>query len=82
VSRRAWWRVAFLATTLTALGEELFATFDGNGSTEPWTDLIVRYVPADITAALLGALLLWLPVHFYRRYRRRKAYLLEEDQGR
>jgi hypothetical protein len=82
VSRRGWFRAGFLVTTLAAVGLELYATFDGNGSTEPWTDLIVRYVPADIAAALVGALVLWLPVHFYRRYRRRKAYLLEEDQGR
>jgi hypothetical protein len=82
VTRRDWFRLVFLAVTGAAVGLELFATFDGNGDTEPWTDLTVRYLPGEVTAALVGALVLWLPIHFLVRYRRRKAYLREEDQGR
>jgi hypothetical protein len=82
VTRRAGWRIAFLTTTALAIGEELYASLDGNGSTEPWTDLVVRYVPWEAAVALLAALLVWLPIHFYARYRRRTAYLREEDQGR
>ena len=48
----------------------------------PWTDLTVRYLPGEVTAALVGALVLWLPIHFLVRYRRRKTYLREEDEGR
>lgn len=53
---------------------ELWASFDGNPATDPWTDLIVAYIPMEITALAVGGLSLWLAVHFGLRYwRRRKA---------
>lgn len=69
--KRAPWLSGFLGVTVIALAAELWASFDGNPQTEPWTDLIVRYVPGEVTAALIGALLLWLPVHFGLRYWRK-----------
>jgi hypothetical protein len=71
MSRRTWWVAAFLAVTSAALGAECWASWDGSPDTMPWTDLIVRYVPGEVTLAVLGALLVWLPVHFFVRYRRR-----------
>lgn len=64
-------RWAFLAVTAVALGAELFASFDSSDATEPWTDLITTYVPEEVTFAAIGALVLWLPLHFWFRYRRR-----------
>lgn len=66
-----WRSVAFLGVTAVALGWELVASFDGSSDTVPWTDLIVTYVPVEVTYALLGALAVWLPIHFGIRYWRR-----------
>lgn len=71
MSRRAWWIAGFLGVTVAAIVAELWASFDGSASTTPWTDLVVEYVPGEVTLAVLGALLVWLPVHFFVRYRRR-----------
>lgn len=66
------WVIGFLTVTAVAVGAELWASFDGDPDTAPWTDLIVRYVPEEVTFALIGALLLWLPLHFWRRYTRKR----------
>lgn len=66
-----WKSVGFLGATAAVVGWELFASFDGDPDTSPWTDLTVTYVPGEVTAALIGALITWLPVHFWIRYRRR-----------
>lgn len=71
MNRRAWWLVGFLGVTALAVVGELVGALDGNPDTPPWTDLIVRYVPAEAAVAVFGALVAWLPVHFYLRYRRR-----------
>lgn len=65
------WRVAFLAVTTVALVMELVASFDGNAATDPWTDLIVEYIPMEITALVIGGLSLWLAAHFGMRYWRK-----------
>lgn len=65
------WVGAFLGVTAAALGAELYASFDGSGNTTPWTDLIVTYIPEEITIAAIGALMIWLPYHFVVRYRRK-----------
>jgi hypothetical protein len=72
VSRRAVWTLAFLGVTTVAIIAELWASFDSDPQTDPWTDLIVRHIPAEITFALIGALCLWLPLHFWIRYRRKQ----------
>lgn len=74
-------RWAFLTVTAVAVGAELFASFDGSDATEPWTDLITDHVPGEVTAAAIGALVLWLPVHFAIRYRR-KAKKRHTPQGK
>lgn len=61
----------FLTVTAVAIIWELVASFDGNESTSPWTDLIVEHVPAEVTIAAVGALALWLPIHFGIRYWRK-----------
>jgi hypothetical protein len=66
------WPFAFLGLTAVLVGAEIWASADGNSSTVPWTDYLVRYVPEEVVYALLGALLLWAPFHFWRRYRKRK----------
>lgn len=68
---RNLWRVGFLVLTAVVIAAELWASFDGDPNTDPWTDLITRYIPWEITAALLGALFLWLPLHLAIRYWRR-----------
>jgi len=65
------WRVGFLVLTAVVIAAELWAAFDGNPNTDPWTDNITTYIPWEITATLLGALFLWLPLHFAIRYWRR-----------
>lgn len=71
MSRRNGWRTGFLAVTALALVAELVASFDSSANTDPWTDLIVAYVPMEVTLAAIGALGLWLPAHFLIRYRRK-----------
>lgn len=62
----------FLGVTVLAIITELIFAFDGNTDTHPWTDLIVEYVPWELGLAAFGALLLWVPIHFYVRYRRKQ----------
>jgi len=61
----------FLGLTALVLGMEVWASVDGDPETDPWTDLIVQYIPGEVTAVLIGGLALWLPVHFGLRYWRR-----------
>lgn len=63
-----WKSIGFLSATAAVLSWELLASWDGDTGTSPWTDLIVTYVPGWVTAAVIGILVLWLPVHFGRRY--------------
>lgn len=62
----------FLIITGLALVTEVLFAFDGNSDTHPWTDLIVSYVPWELATAVFGALLLWVPIHFYVRYKRKR----------
>lgn len=71
MSGKLVFRWAFLAVTVVALGAELWASFDSSDATEPWTDLITDHVPGEVTTAAIGALVLWLPIHFWLRYRRK-----------
>lgn len=66
-----WKSVGFLGVTGTALIWELVASFDDDPETWPWTDLITEYVPGEVTVAVIGALMAWVPVHFAKRYKRR-----------
>lgn len=71
MSRRNWWRVAFLGLTALVIGMEFWAAWDGNEDTDPWTDLIVAYVPDEVFALVFTGLVGWLVVHFGRRYWRK-----------
>lgn len=71
MTRRGWWRTSFLTATALALGMEVWASADGDPTTDPWTDLLVTYVSGEVTAAAIGGLSLWLGVHFWRRYARK-----------
>lgn len=66
------WKPIFLAATAIVLGMEIYASWDGSEQTTPWTDLVVTYIPGEVTAVLLGGLLAWLPVHFGIRYWRKR----------
>jgi hypothetical protein len=78
MSRRTAWIAAFLTTTAAALIAECWASWDSSPDTVPWTDLIVAHVPGEVTAAAIGALVVWLPLHFAIRYRRRARRTREE----
>lgn len=81
--QRNLWRTAFLGGTTLILVGELFAAFDGNPSTDPWTELITTYIPWEVFVAVLGGLIVWIIPHFYVRYRRKalaKAKALAEQE--
>jgi hypothetical protein len=65
------WRILFLGLTAIVIGMEIWASADGDPNTRPWTDEIVGVVPMEVTFALIGALVLWVPIHFWVRYRRK-----------
>lgn len=65
------WVTGFLGVTAGLLTAECWASWDTNPDTVPWTELIVTYVPGEVTLAVVGALVAWVPVHFVRRYRRK-----------
>jgi hypothetical protein len=66
---RKW---SIVGLTVAWLAWELFAAFDGSAATWPLTEVVVEYVPAEVTYAAIGALALWLPIHFAIRYRRKR----------
>lgn len=71
MSRRAGWRWVFLGLTGFVVGMELVAGFDRSDDTEAWTDLIVAFVPGEVTALAVAGLSGWLVVHFGLRYWRK-----------
>lgn len=81
MSQRSWWRVAFLGLTAVVLGMEVFAAVDGNEQTDPWTDLIVTYIPGELFALAFTGLAGWLGVHFGRRYLARRRERPDDDGG-
>jgi hypothetical protein len=70
-------RTFFLGVTVLAIGTECWFAWDGDANTDPWTDLIGDYVPWQLTMAVFGALVVWLPAHFYVRYKREAREHLE-----
>lgn len=68
---RRVWIAGFLGGTALLLVAECWASWDADPGTVPWTDLITTHVPGEVTAAAIGALVVWLPLHFAIRYRRR-----------
>jgi hypothetical protein len=66
------WRIAFLGLTGLVIGMEILAACDASPATRPWTTEIVGAVPMEATFAAIGALVLWLPIHFWVAYRRKR----------
>lgn len=73
MTRKLFLRWAFLAITALAVGWELVASFDSSPDTEPWTDLLVDHVSPWVTFSAIAVLVIWLPIHFVQRYRRKQA---------
>ncbi len=69
--QRNLWRTAFLGVTGLAIVGECVAAWDGNSNTDPWTDLVTTYVPWELALAVFAALAIWVPAHFFVRYRKR-----------
>ena len=63
------WRWGFLSVTAAAIAMELLAVFDNNDNTEPWTTLIITYIPSWIGLPLIGGFAIWLFHHFYKWYK-------------
>ena len=61
----------FLAITALTIGWELFAVFDGNDETWPWTALIATYIPFEIGFPLISAFSVWLIIHFWKAYKKK-----------
>jgi hypothetical protein len=72
LTRKLFLRWAFLIITGLAVVWELVASFDSSANTEPWTDLIADHVSPWITFSVIGVLVLWLPLHFWQRYKRKE----------
>jgi ethanolamine transporter EutH len=68
MTKRQRWLIIFLGTTLTAIAEELVSVLDGKGWTEPWTELIIKFIPRVVGAPAIVLFGLWLMTHFLSRY--------------
>ncbi|MGH7774480.1 MAG: hypothetical protein ACREQA_19830 [Candidatus Binatia bacterium] len=70
MNKRFAWTIIFLLFTLIPIGMEITAATDDDPGTVTWTELIVSNLSLEVILALtgagLGALVLWLPIHFYR----------------
>lgn len=62
------WRAGFLGVTALAVAMEIFAIYDGDTNTEPYTRMILDYIPANIFFLLFGAAGLWVVWHFVKYY--------------
>lgn len=80
MSKRNLWRLGFLGVTVLALTGELVASFDSSEETEPWTVLIITFIPWEVGVAALGALVLWVPIHFYVRYRKKHKRVVTREE--
>jgi len=81
VIKGGWKSIVFLGAIGAVLGWEIFASWDGDETSSPLTDLIVTYVPAEVTTVILGGLIVWLPVHFAIRYYRKTRRQRDDDVG-
>lgn len=76
------WDYVFLGSTALAITMEIIGSFDQSDSTHPWTEMITEYVPVEVTFASIGALSLWLVIHFARRYMAARSTATGEAMGR
>lgn len=70
-TKRTTFTIGIMAATAVAVLLELVAVFDGSAATPPLTDLIIEYVPQEITTTVVAVLAAWLPVHFASRHPKR-----------
>lgn len=68
--KRTLWVATFLTLTAASVGMELWAAGDHSPDTVPWTELIARNVPQNLTIAAITLLISWLPGHFADAYRK------------
>lgn len=66
------WNFTFLGLTALVLGMEVFAAFDGNRDTQPWTYLIVNNISPWITFPAIIGIATWLIFHFKKFYKIKK----------
>jgi hypothetical protein len=66
---RKWLIVALF---LAWLGWELIAAFDHDPHTWPLTQILITYVPAWLTIPAALILGVWLPIHLWTEYRKRR----------
>lgn len=62
--------VAFLALTAVAVALELLFAFDGDDTTLPWTDYLIR-LPWWVLAPATVGFGIWLPWHLFSEKRKR-----------
>lgn len=81
-SKRRIWTAVFLGVfTLGAIVMELVAgLWHPAGWTIPWTEYLARYVPWPFQLAAYVALVIWLPIHFWRHDHLRSAAYWEGYQ--
>lgn len=71
MSRRTKWIIAFLGVTALGIGMEIYAAADGKDETPTWTELVIEHINWEVTAVIVGGLILWLPLHWGVRYLRK-----------
>jgi len=50
---------------------EIAGAIRNDDSPDTWTEQIVNWVPWELSLAVYGALVVWLPFHFYVNYKRK-----------
>lgn len=68
MNRKTIFRTVFLSVTAVAVGLEVLAATDSSSDTEPWTHLVVDYVPAPLALAFFLYLGRWVYLHFVDAY--------------
>lgn len=68
MSAKTRWTIVIVGTFLTWLGEEIWALADASPNTQPFTDIVVHYVPRVVGIPSMVFFALWLGVHFISRW--------------
>jgi len=62
------WVIGILSAFVAWLGMELFAVLDGQSWTEPFTDIVVGFIPSGVGIPLVIFFTVWMQVHFVSRW--------------
>lgn len=62
------WVTGILGAFVVWLGMELVAVLDGKPWTEPFTDIVVGFIPAGVGIPLVTGFSTWLEIHFVSRW--------------